>query len=85
MFYTEFADYQQCFARLQWEMFRIPELDCWQTMLKRLYMKELEQVVLWFEEYRQSLQHEIERRERELGITRVAMPFLEPRLKKTDV
>ncbi len=48
-------------------------------------MKELEQVVLWFEEYRQSLQQEIERRERELGITRVAMPLIDPRLKKTDV
>lgn len=91
--YTEIPEWLQVYSKaspdldkfLKWEMFRIPELDCWQTMLKRLYMKELEQVVLWFEEYRQSLQHEIERRERELGITRVAMPFLEPRLKKTDV
>ena len=41
-------------------MFRYPELDCWQTMLKRLYKKELEQVVLWFEEYRHALQQELE-------------------------
>ena len=43
-------------------MFRYPELDCWQTMLKRLYRKEVEHVVLWFEEYRLALQHEVERR-----------------------
>ena len=46
----------------QWEMFRYPELDCWQTMLKRLYKKELEQIVLWFEEYRLQLQDEFEAR-----------------------
>ena len=66
-------------------MFRLPELDCWQTMLKRLYMKELEQIVFWFEEYRQSMQQEIERRERELGIMRVSMPVADQRMKKTDV
>ena len=42
-------------------MFRYPDLDCWQTMLKRLYKKELEQVVLWFEEYRIALYSELER------------------------
>ena len=46
----------------QWEMFRYPELDCWQTMLKRLYKKELEQIVLSFEEYRLQLQDEFEAR-----------------------
>ena len=66
-------------------MFRLPELDCWQTMLKRLYMKELEQIVFWFEEYRQSMQQEIKRREMELGIMRVPMPVLDQRMKKTDV
>eukprot|EP00794_Sanderia_malayensis_P020398 gene20398-22411_t len=70
---------------LKWEMFRIPELDCWQTMLKRLYMKELEQVVLWFEEYRQSLQQELERREREMGINRVTMAIIDPRIQKSNV
>ena len=64
-------------------MFRLPELDCWQTMLKRLYMKELEQIVLWFEEYRQSMHKEMEKRERDLGIRRV--PIIDSRMKKTDV
>ena len=31
-------------------------------MLKRLYKKELEQIVLWFEEYRLQLQDEFEAR-----------------------
>ena len=44
-------------------MFRYPELDCWQTMLKRLYKKELEQVVLWFEEYRAALTDELNRQQ----------------------
>ena len=66
-------------------MFRLPELDCWQTMLKRLYMKELEQVVFWFEEYRQAMQQEMEKREKEMGILRVKMPVLDSRMKKTDV
>lgn len=44
-------------------MFRYPELDCWQTMLKRLYKKELEQVVMWFEEYRIALCDELDRLE----------------------
>lgn len=43
-------------------MFRYPDLDCYQTMLKRLYKKDLEQVVYKYEEYRQALQREIERR-----------------------
>ena len=47
----------------KWEMFRYPELDCWQTMLKRLYKKELEQVVLWFEEYRAALTDELNRQQ----------------------
>ena len=70
---------------LQWDMFRLPELDCWQTMLKRLYMKELEQVVFWFEEYRQSMQHEIKRREQELGILRISVPVADQIIKKSDV
>ena len=73
------------FFIFQWDMFRLPELDCWQTMLKRLYMKELEQVVFWFEEYRQSMQHEIKRREQEMGIMRISMPVADQRMKKSDV
>ena len=86
-----FAGFQTLFSNdsfrifLQWDMFRLPELDCWQTMLKRLYMKELEQVVFWFEEYRLSMQQEMERREREMGIMRIANAVIDQRMKKTDV
>ncbi|XP_012554058.1 uncharacterized protein LOC101240885 isoform X1 [Hydra vulgaris] len=67
---AEIPDWLQVYAKaspdldkyLKWEMFRYPELDCWQTMLKRLYRKEVEQVVLWYEEYRIALQQEVERR-----------------------
>ena len=46
----------------QWDLFRFAELDCWQTMLKRLYKKEAEQVVMRHEEYRQALQREYDRK-----------------------
>lgn len=48
----------------QWDLFRYAELDCWQTMLKRLYKKEVEQVVMRHEEYRQALQREFERKQK---------------------
>ncbi|XP_057315020.1 uncharacterized protein LOC130656208 [Hydractinia symbiolongicarpus] len=64
---------------LKWGMFRYPELDCWQTMLKRLYKKEVKQVVLWFEEYRLALQKELENRKMVLGIKPTGV------LKKTEV
>ena len=48
----------------QWDLFRYAELDCWQTMLKRLYKKEVEQVVMRHEEYRQALQREYERKQK---------------------
>ena len=47
----------------QWDLFRYPDLDCFQTMIKRLYKKDLEQVVYKYEVYRQALQKEIERRQ----------------------
>jgi len=85
---ADIPDWLQVYAKaspdldefLKWEMFRYPELDCWQTMLKRLYKKELEQVVLWFEEYRLRLQQELEEREGgvEYGLPRMV-------LKKTEV
>jgi scaffold protein salvador len=49
----------------QWELFRYSELDCWQTILKRLYKKEVEQIVMRYEEYSQALQREIERRQKQ--------------------
>ena len=44
-------------------MFRYAELDCWQAMLKRLYKKEVEHVVMKHEEYRQALQRELEQKQ----------------------
>ena len=49
----------------QWDLFRYAELDCWQTMLKRLYKKEAEQVVMRHEEYRQALQRELELKQKQ--------------------
>ena len=53
------------FASLQWDLFRYTELDCWQTMLKRLFKREVEQVVMRYEEYGQALQRELERRQKQ--------------------
>jgi hypothetical protein len=39
-------------------------------MLKRLYKKDLEQVVYKYEEYRQALQREIERRKQQMEMER---------------
>lgn len=51
-------------CHFQWDLFRYAELDCWQTMLKRLYKKEVEQVVMRHEEYRQALQREFEHKQK---------------------
>lgn len=51
---------------LKWDLFRYADLDGFQTMLKRLYKKDLEQVVYKYEEYRQALQREIERRQQQV-------------------
>ena len=53
------------FVSLQWDLFRYTELDCWQTMLKRLFKREVEQVVMRYEEYGQALQRELERRQKQ--------------------
>lgn len=41
----------------------MPELECFQAMLNRLYRQELEDLVLGYEAYRAGLQREIEERE----------------------
>ncbi|XP_012231102.1 protein salvador homolog 1 [Linepithema humile] len=48
--------------KLRWELFRLPELDCFNAMLTRLYKQELEEVVMRYEEYRSALLCEIEQR-----------------------
>ncbi|GLV40182.1 salvador [Carabus blaptoides fortunei] len=50
---------------LKWEMFRAPELDCYDAMLTRLYKQELEGIVMRYERYRSALLIEIENRFRD--------------------
>lgn len=47
--------------KLRWEMFRLPELDCFNAMLTRLYRKELEEIVMRYETYRSILVCEMDR------------------------
>lgn len=47
--------------KLKWELFRLPELDCFQAMLNRLYRQELEGIVMSYEAYRLALLREMER------------------------
>lgn len=47
--------------KLKWELFRLPELDCFQAMLNRLYRQELESIVMGYEAYRLTLFKEMER------------------------
>lgn len=48
--------------KLRWELFRLPELDCFNGMLTRLYRKELEEIVMRYETYRSCLLAIMERR-----------------------
>jgi scaffold protein salvador len=50
------------FSLEKWELFRLPELDCFQAMLNRLYRTDMEQLVMSFELIRSALQQEIEQR-----------------------
>lgn len=43
--------------KLRWEMFRLPELDCFNAMLTRLYKQELEEIVMRYEAYRYVCAH----------------------------
>ncbi|CAL1277044.1 unnamed protein product [Larinioides sclopetarius] len=47
--------------KLKWELFKLPELDCFQAMLNRLYRQELESIVMGYEAYRLALLKEMER------------------------
>ncbi|XP_023221190.1 protein salvador homolog 1-like [Centruroides sculpturatus] len=48
--------------KLKWQLFRLPELDCFQGMLNRLHRQELEGIVMKYEAYRLALLREMERR-----------------------
>lgn len=56
--------------KLRWEMFRLPELDCFNAMLTRLYRKELEEIVMRYETYRSILVCEMDRQLEAASLTR---------------
>ncbi|KAK9884000.1 hypothetical protein WA026_004935 [Henosepilachna vigintioctopunctata] len=41
--------------KLKWDMFRLTELDCYNGMLTRLFMQEMENIVMRYECYRSAL------------------------------
>ncbi|XP_055381214.1 scaffold protein salvador [Condylostylus longicornis] len=47
---------------LKFKMFSLQELECFDAMLTRLYKKQLERIVGFYEQYRQYLKTEIDRR-----------------------
>lgn len=51
--------------KLRWELFRLPQLDCYDNVLKRLYKQELETIVMNYEAYRSAMARELERRRAE--------------------
>lgn len=57
---------QELDYKLRWELFRLPELDCFNAMLTRLYKHQLEEIVMRYEAYRSALLCEIEFRLRNL-------------------
>ena len=48
--------------KLQWHLFRLNEMDCYQAMLNKLFKQELHSVVMSYEMYRIALMRELERR-----------------------
>ncbi|XP_076060676.1 uncharacterized protein LOC143036804 [Oratosquilla oratoria] len=55
--------------KLKWHLFRLPELDCYQAMLNRLYKHETSGIVMSYEMYRIALTREIERRMQQQDLT----------------
>ncbi|KAL1461236.1 hypothetical protein WDU94_013155 [Cyamophila willieti] len=67
--------------KLRWELFRLPELDCFNGMLTRLYKQELEDIVMRHEAYRSALLCEMDRRlSHAQQATPQAPPRFQPRL-----
>jgi len=48
--------------KLKWELFRLPELDCFDTMLNRLFRDELEELVMRYERIRLAISQELDYR-----------------------
>ncbi|XP_070576882.1 protein salvador homolog 1-like isoform X2 [Ptychodera flava] len=71
--YTEIPHWLKVYAKapfehdhkLVWELFRLPQLDCFQSMMTRLYKEEVESVVMGYEAYRLALLKEMEKRLRQ--------------------
>ena len=55
--------------KLRWELFRLPELDCYQAMLNRLFKHDLHSIVMSYEMYRIALTSEIERRMQQMNVS----------------
>ena len=47
---------------LQWELFRLPELDYFDHMLYRVFKQELERIIVNYESYRMALHREMEKK-----------------------
>ncbi len=53
--------------KLKWELFRLPELDCFDAMLNRLFRDELEELVMRYERIRIAISQELEFRNQSGG------------------
>lgn len=53
---------QESDHKLKWNLFRLPELECFQAILNRLHRQELEEVVMSYEVKRLAIAKEMERR-----------------------
>lgn len=49
-------------------MFRLPELDCFNAMLTRLYKQELEEIVMRYEVYRFIVLHNTKNKDTQLYV-----------------
>jgi len=63
-------------------MFRLPELDCFNAMLTRLYKQELEEIVMRYEAYRCSLHLALDRK---LSAAQQPIPSIEAPKVETKV
>ncbi len=61
--------FQPCFKasptldhKLKWDLFRLPELECFDAMLNRLFRDELEELVMRYEGIRCAISQEMELR-----------------------
>ena len=79
-FYSKAA--QEHDHKLRWELFRLPELDCYDNVLKRLYKQELETIVMNYEAYRSAMARELERRRHP---TALQLPQLQPQSQKSNL